>query len=1087
VPTGPKKLPTLRDSTNPEQLDMFQRDVREQFRRVADELDAAVSDLGTAISEVETTVASGVSSVTGSGIITAAPTTGAVVVSIDTSGLAGAAHTHVKADVTDFAHTHPISDVTSLQTTLDALAADIATLPDGSGTTNYLAKWTDADTLGIGSVTDTGSLVAIAAGLSVSGTTAAANSKITLSYDGVNSGYIRVNGAAGSNMYFQTSTAGGGNATAMTLDFNQGATVYGNIVSSVGNITSTFGTVTGVNLVATNNATLGNASSDAHTLTGTLNLNGAAGSNTQVAQIVGGLPTWGAIPAHTHVEADITDFAHTHPQSDITNLVSDLSTITTNISNLTTTVSALPDGSGTANVLAMWTDANTLGDSPVSDGVTYLNVQRDTTFFGQSGGGYAYFSGSQLNFMHGSNAADTGYINHAGYAGGTTQFRNLQIGDGKNGQVAYFDGASKSLGVNGNININGQGSPTYALNLTKNTATVGAIFAGTSEASYFLYDTNEHIYLRGGKAASIVHIGDSTNTGGIILGHATNPTQVRGNLEALGNTTLGNATSDVHVITGDSRFVGDANISYFNITGTQDTYIRGGKNTSAVIIGDLNTGTVYLGAVGNPTRVYGTLTVDGNTTLGDSVTGDAHITNGNVTHNLQANADAMQVLVSAQTQTNATTYKTVNIDTDVSFASSGGGGTRYGLYVNTDAARPTTSEINGAVTAYGGYFRADTTGVVGAPTSPLSYHRAIGLYATAAGAATANSETYAAWFDGTVYVNGGLEAGSLTVAGVGSVLTTSNVSGTSGTIAKFTGTNTVGNSIITESGTALTVAGSLAVNTGLAVGNDISLGGNELHFRRGANATDTGYINYYGYLDGLTQFRDLVIADGKGATVATFTGSTKSLNVVGTLSQNGTAVSLTGHTHTKANITDFAHTHAQSDITNLTSDLALKAPLASPTFTGTVTSGGGLSVGGSVAAANTKMTFDVNGVNGTIRFNGAAGSNLIFRTSTAGGVDQSVLTLGFDATATFNGNVTAATVYHRQRNARRRFRRRSHRQRLAEHCRRSAEGWRHEYPHMASDADVYRKRYVHPDVGHQSCLPAHGGQRWRWWWRGWCS
>ena len=33
---------------------------------------------------------------------------------------------------------------------------------------------------------------------------------------------------------------------------------------------------------------------------------------------------------------------------------------------------------------------------------------------------------------------------------------------------------------------------------------------------------------------------------------------------------------------------------------------------------------------------------------------------------------------------------------------------------------------------------------------------------------------------------------------------------------------------------------------------------------------------------------------------------------------------------------DTSHTHAQSDITNLTSDLALKAPLASPTFTGTV-------------------------------------------------------------------------------------------------------------------------------------------------------
>lgn len=32
-----------------------------------------------------------------------------------------------------------------------------------------------------------------------------------------------------------------------------------------------------------------------------------------------------------------------------------------------------------------------------------------------------------------------------------------------------------------------------------------------------------------------------------------------------------------------------------------------------------------------------------------------------------------------------------------------------------------------------------------------------------------------------------------------------------------------------------------------------------------------------------------------------------------------------------------SHTHAESDVTSLTSDLALKAPLASPTFTGTAT------------------------------------------------------------------------------------------------------------------------------------------------------
>jgi hypothetical protein len=40
------------------------------------------------------------------------------------SGKAATSHTHVKADITDFAHVHPISEVTSLQTALDAKKAE---------------------------------------------------------------------------------------------------------------------------------------------------------------------------------------------------------------------------------------------------------------------------------------------------------------------------------------------------------------------------------------------------------------------------------------------------------------------------------------------------------------------------------------------------------------------------------------------------------------------------------------------------------------------------------------------------------------------------------------------------------------------------------------------------------------------------------------------------------------------------------------------------------------------------------------------------------------------------------------------------
>jgi hypothetical protein len=88
------------------------------------------------------------------------------------------------------------------------------------------------------------------------------------------------------------------------------------------------------------------------------------------------------------------------------------------------------------------------------------------------------------------------------------------------------------------------------------------------------------------------------------------------------------------------------------------------------------------------------------------------------------------------------------------------------------------------------------------------------------------------------------------------------------------------------------------------------------------------------------------VAVGAGGLAVSGNGAfSGTLSATSTISQNGTAVSLVGHTHT------------QSSITNLVSDLAAKAPLASPTFTGTINAvngvfdnevyvAGNLSVGG---------------------------------------------------------------------------------------------------------------------------------------------
>ena len=82
----------------------------------------------------------------------------------------------------------------------------------------------------------------------------------------------------------------------------------------------------------------------------------------------------------------------------------------------------------------------------------------------------------------------------------------------------------------------------------------------------------------------------------------------------------------------------------------------------------------------------------------------------------------------------------------------------------------------------------------------------------------------------------------------------------------------------------------------------------------------------------------------------------------------------TNQTASQAGVAAASHTHAQSNVTNLVSDLAAKAPLASPTFTGTVTtplttagyvkttSGGVISSSASVPQSDvTNLTSDLAG------------------------------------------------------------------------------------------------------------------------------
>lgn len=89
-------------------------------------------------------------------------------------------------------------------------------------------------------------------------------------------------------------------------------------------------------------------------------------------------------------------------------------------------------------------------------------------------------------------------------------------------------------------------------------------------------------------------------------------------------------------------------------------------------------------------------------------------------------------------------------------------------------------------------------------------------------------------------------------------------------------------------------------STGTTKGQFLTTTGDSLWFLDGTNATATSHINYYGYNQGITQFRNTVINNGKGAAILTLTGSSKAAAFAGAVS----AVSMTATGEITANTSD---------------------------------------------------------------------------------------------------------------------------------------------------------------------------------------
>jgi hypothetical protein len=95
---------------------------------------------------------------------------------------------------------------------------------------------------------------------------------------------------------------------------------------------------------------------------------------------------------------------------------------------------------------------NITGDLTVSDIRTgssgQLNLGDDSSIL-------SIGRGNEIWTQNSVNAAATLYVNYRGYNGSSTQFRSLDIRDGKAGQIAVFNGSDKSVSFAGNVSVTG--------------------------------------------------------------------------------------------------------------------------------------------------------------------------------------------------------------------------------------------------------------------------------------------------------------------------------------------------------------------------------------------------------------------------------------------------------------------------------------------------------------------------------------------------------------------------------------------------------------------------------------------------------
>ena len=466
--------------------------------------------------------------------------------------------------------------------------------------------------------------------------------------------------------------------------------------------------------------------------------------------------------------ANKSPLVHTHPESDITGLVADLA--------------ARPTGSGTTNVLPKWTAASVLGDSSVTDDGSIVTVNNPLTVTGATDldstlnvdGAATLQSTLTLPLMTASSVLFAG-------AGGLISQDNANFRWDDTNNVLALGGSAISTGYIFSII---KSNPGGALWGWRNSSSTGYTAASTYDSSGTFVGSFGYANASATDSSKRSKWFLRTESHDFIIETSSSGRQFSV-FGSTGNINIGGTTTDPNVrlkVEGAASVTGDLVVGATNVTKTAFSStsfeVTQNASNSAVVSAYGTTSVPALDLVrGRGTAVSTTAVASGD------VLGNLTFRGAQAAASFFSGAYISGVATQAWTSTLAGTK--LEFYTTPNTASSG-------------RAVRLTIDQDGTATFANALVGNSTLAITGLSTLTGGF--------TLGADSSANSHKI------TNLTNGSAAQDAAAFGQIGSAVSAA-VSGTTGTIAKFTNTNAIGDSVMTEVGTIVTVGGALTATS----------------------------------------------------------------------------------------------------------------------------------------------------------------------------------------------------------------------------------------------------------------------------------